>query len=382
MRMAVTTLMVTLAAFIPYVCPAQAADISSGSGVVIGTQGEILTNSHVVEDCQEIIAHLPSKSTEPAVVIARDKKNDLAVVRSNIRSSVAEFREGVPLRAGDAVVALGYPLSGLLATTANLSVGNVSALAGLRDDSRYVQISAPVQIGNSGGPLLDASGHLVGIVTEKLDAVRVARFTGDIPQNVNFAIKAEVARTFLDSKGIAYQTGRSEQQLSPADVGDIARLFTVHIECRQAASRVAVAPKTSTPSPPAPSATTNSNKGDYDRANGVLPTSVNERTVPLKKGDSVSAILRDMGATENELKAITAAFGGSGKDSAPRDGYKLRVLLAPASDGKRLQPVRVIIATDTSIEAMVAWSDRGKYVAVDVRAAKPELAPAPARRHP
>jgi len=95
----------------------------------------------------------------------------------------------------------------------------------------------------------------------------------------------------------------------------------------------------------------------------------NERTVPLKKGDSVSAILRDMGATENELKAITAAFGGRGKDSAPRDGYKLRVLLAPASDGKRLQPVRVIIATDTSIEAMVAWSDMGKYVAVDARSA-------------
>jgi murein DD-endopeptidase MepM/ murein hydrolase activator NlpD len=95
----------------------------------------------------------------------------------------------------------------------------------------------------------------------------------------------------------------------------------------------------------------------------------NERTVPLKKGDSVSAILRDMGATENELKAITAAFGGRGKDSAPRDGYKLRVLQAPASDGKRLQPVRVIIATDTSIEAMVAWSDLGKYVAVDARSA-------------
>jgi murein DD-endopeptidase MepM/ murein hydrolase activator NlpD len=95
----------------------------------------------------------------------------------------------------------------------------------------------------------------------------------------------------------------------------------------------------------------------------------NERTVPLKKGDSVSTILRDMGATENELKAITAAFGGRGKDSAPRDGYKLRVLQAPASDGKRLQPVRVIIATDTSIEAMVAWSDLGKYVAVDARSA-------------
>jgi hypothetical protein len=99
------------------------------------------------------------------------------------------------------------------------------------DDSRYLQISAPVQPGNSGGPLLDAGGHIAGIVTAKLDAALVARFTGDIPQNVNFALKAEVARTFLDSKGISYQSAHSDVQLPPADVGDIARPFTVEIEC-------------------------------------------------------------------------------------------------------------------------------------------------------
>jgi murein DD-endopeptidase MepM/ murein hydrolase activator NlpD len=95
----------------------------------------------------------------------------------------------------------------------------------------------------------------------------------------------------------------------------------------------------------------------------------NERTIQLKKGDSVAAILRDLGATDADIKAITAAFGARGKDSTPRDGYKLRVLLAPGRDAVRLQPVRVIIATDTSIETMVAWSDMGKYVAVDVRSA-------------
>jgi murein DD-endopeptidase MepM/ murein hydrolase activator NlpD len=79
--------------------------------------------------------------------------------------------------------------------------------------------------------------------------------------------------------------------------------------------------------------------------------------------------LRELGATADEIKAITTAFGGRGKDSSPRDGYKLRVLLAPASDGSRLRPIRVIIASDTSVEAMVAWSDLGKYVAVDVRSA-------------
>jgi hypothetical protein len=212
---------------------AQAAEISSGSGVMIGDHGEVLTNAHVVNACAQIIVRSPAGDSATAQFIARDEKNDLAVVRTRPLSSVATFRDGKPVRAGDAIVALGYPLAGLLATTANLTVGNVSALAGLGDDSRYLQISAPVQPGNSGGPLLDGSGHLVGIVTAKLDAALVARFTGDIPQNVNFALKAEVARTFLDSKGIAYHSAPSDKQLSPADVGNVARPFTLRIECEQ-----------------------------------------------------------------------------------------------------------------------------------------------------
>jgi S1-C subfamily serine protease len=238
MRKAFTTLIGPLATLFPHVAAVHAADTFTGSGVVIGTRGEILTNAHVVEGCKKITVQMFSQNSQAAVLVARDQQNDLAVVRvNNPPPLVAAFREGTPLRAGDTVVALGFPLSGLLATTANLTVGNVSALAGLGDDTRYFQISAPVQPGNSGGPLLDASGHLVGIVTSKLNAAGVARVTGDIPQNVNFAIKAEVTRTFLDSKGIDYRAARSDQQLSPADVGEMARPFTVYIECEQAPSR-------------------------------------------------------------------------------------------------------------------------------------------------
>jgi S1-C subfamily serine protease len=250
MRMAVTMIVVPLATVIAGVCRGKAAD-AAGSGVVIGARGEILTNSHVVENCEKITVQLSSSNPERAVLVARDQKNDLAVVRINgSPASVAAFREGAQMRAGDTVVALGYPLSGLLASSANLSVGNVSALAGLGDDPRFLQISAPIQPGNSGGPLLDASGHLVGIVTAKLNATQVARMTGDIPQNVNFAIKSEVARAFLDSKAISYRTAQSDQQLLPADVGDVARPFTVHIRCQQARSASATGIAPPRPSPP------------------------------------------------------------------------------------------------------------------------------------
>jgi peptidyl-prolyl cis-trans isomerase A (cyclophilin A) len=238
MHKVLTALLVQLATVIPNVVFAQATTTSTGSGIVVGTHGEILTNFHVVEGCENITAQLPLKKAETATLIAHDQKNDLAVIQIKVPpASVATFRGGTSLRAGDTIVALGYPLSGLLASTANVSTGIVSALAGLGDDTRYLQISAPVQPGNSGGPLLDTSGHLVGIVTAKLNAVRMARFTGDVPQNVNFAIKAEIARAFLDSKGINYQTAQSSQNLSVAEVGDVAGPFTVFVECKQPTQR-------------------------------------------------------------------------------------------------------------------------------------------------
>ena len=244
---------ISLASFTSSVAFAQMTTTATGSGIVVGARGEILTNFHVVEGCENITVQLPLKKVETATLIARDQKNDLAVVQIKTPpASVATFRGGPSLRAGDTIVALGYPLSGLLASTANLSTGIVSALAGLGDDTRYLQISAPVQPGNSGGPLLDASGHLVGIVTSKLNAVRVARFTGDVPQNVNFAIKGEIARAFLDSNGINYQTTQSSQNLSVAEVGDVARPFTVFVECKQAVPRSIAAVKHPPNQPPPP----------------------------------------------------------------------------------------------------------------------------------
>jgi hypothetical protein len=118
-----------------------------------------------------------------------------------------------------------------LASEANITTGGVSALAGLNDDFRFLQITAPVQPGNSGGPLLDMSGNVVGIVTSTLDALRLARATGDIPQNINFALNASVARILMDAVGVQYSTAASAQTLSAADVGDAAKSYTVLIEC-------------------------------------------------------------------------------------------------------------------------------------------------------
>jgi murein DD-endopeptidase MepM/ murein hydrolase activator NlpD len=102
-----------------------------------------------------------------------------------------------------------------------------------------------------------------------------------------------------------------------------------------------------------------------EQATGGAPN--NERIHQAKKGDSVAAVLRDQGATPDEAKAIAATLGPHGRDGSLKDGEKLRILMAPAAPGQRLQPYRVIVANESSVEAIAALSDLGKYVAVDVQ---------------
>jgi S1-C subfamily serine protease len=142
------------------------------------------------------------------------------------------LRQGRGVRLADSVVVAGFPLTGLLSSGLNVTTGAVSALAGPGDDRRLIQITAPVQPGNSGGPLLDSSGNVVGVVVSKLDALEVASITGDIPQNVNFAIALGTLQAFLDSNSIDYQTRASSSPKSNADVAEMARAATVQIECR------------------------------------------------------------------------------------------------------------------------------------------------------
>src|SRR6202795_2299716 len=102
-----------------------------------------------------------------------------------------------------------------------------------------------------------------------------------------------------------------------------------------------------------------------DQATGGNPSG--ERVHMVKKGDTVTSVLRDQGATPEKAKAIAATLGARGRDGGLKEGEKLRILMAPAGPGQRLQPYRVVVANDTAVEAVAALSDLGKYVAVDVQ---------------
>jgi tol-pal system protein YbgF len=233
-RMTSAIPLVLLTLLLPCVAWAQTV---SGSGFVVGSRGEVLTNAHVVAGCSTVDIQLSSKRTETAIVVARDPQDDLAVIRLDADAPAAAiFRAGGGLRAGDTVIDIGDPRARSSATQADVSVGTISDLAGLRDDTRYLQVSGPMQPGNGGGPLLDIGGHVVGIVAARADALRIAGSTRDIPRNVNFALKAEIVTAFLDINGVDYRTAPSDKHFSPIDVGESARAFTVRIDCRQAKS--------------------------------------------------------------------------------------------------------------------------------------------------
>ncbi len=204
---------------------------SNGSGFVVGRDGEIVTNHHVVDGCAKVTVSRAGESRD-AGVRAMDADNDLALLQAPLAAgTAATFSRSPRARLGEAVTVAGYPLQGLLSNQLNVTSGNISALASLGDDVKRLQITAPVQPGNSGGPLLDAAGNVIGVVVSKLDAVRTAELTGDIPQNVNFAIKGALVRGFLDIHGVAYRRQASDAKLAPDLIAEQARGFTVAVHC-------------------------------------------------------------------------------------------------------------------------------------------------------
>jgi S1-C subfamily serine protease len=215
----------------PPALPPRPRETGSGSGVVLTEAGHVLTADHVIETCRTVRVAQVGEPPVDAAVVGRDSRNDLAVLRARTTFAATAALRIDAARNGEPVVAFGFPLGGLLASTGNVTFGNVSALVGLRDDSSMLQVSAPVQPGNSGGPLLDAGGLIIGIVQSKLDALTVARRHGDIPQNVNFAMKASVALGFLQAYGVEPRLERRGPDLPQADVTALAQRVTVRVLC-------------------------------------------------------------------------------------------------------------------------------------------------------
>jgi S1-C subfamily serine protease len=188
------------------VIPASAKPVASGTAFFVASHGELLTNHHVIEGCRWI-GVISGGAIHPAIPVADSESLDLAVIRSDLENdTVATFAKQSPDIGDDNFVA-GYPLLDKL-WSLNFTNGIVSAVSPL-GDQELLQTTAAVQHGNSGGPMFDASGHVVGII--------VAKLKDEQAENVNFAIKAGIATAFLNDAGVPpHVSGRGADQKASA----------------------------------------------------------------------------------------------------------------------------------------------------------------------
>jgi S1-C subfamily serine protease len=204
----------------------------NGTGFVVSPDGHILTNNHVISECVgDVRGNLTGEGAMKLRIVSTDEINDLALLQAPRSFKQPATLRGTPMRSGESIIAIGYPFHGLLTSDFTVTSGIVSSLSGLLNDTRFLQISAPVQPGNSGGPLLDTSGNVVGVVAEKINALKFAKATGDMPENINFAIKTGAVRDFLDNSVVSYQTSEPGAEMKTEQIASNARAFTLLISC-------------------------------------------------------------------------------------------------------------------------------------------------------
>lgn len=190
----------------------------------------VVTAEHVLNGCKKVrILH--SNNDVKAQTVSLDESIDLGLLKLETpMAHSAALRSKPKLRLGDQAINYGYPLFGQLSSSAKITVGYVNALAGYGDDKRIMQFSAPTQPGNSGGPVLDHSGNVIGVVSSSLSK-QYAEKMGHIAQNVNFAIKSKTLQRFLKSNRVSFKRVESKKKLELPDIAEKAERFTVLVGC-------------------------------------------------------------------------------------------------------------------------------------------------------
>jgi V8-like Glu-specific endopeptidase len=181
----------------------------SGTGFLISADGLVVTNHHVIDDANTIEVY-QGNTVYRASIVAQDAANDVAILKTDMKGRPLSLASARASMRGDEVLTLGYPLSTLAGESQKATFGRINATVGLRDDARYLQIDVPIQPGNSGGPLLNKRGEVIGIVSASLDDEATFARTGAVPQVVNYAVKSDYISVLIPAG--AQLPSQSQQQ--------------------------------------------------------------------------------------------------------------------------------------------------------------------------
>jgi len=177
----------------------QARVTPTASAFLITADGYLLTACHAVKKTGRVeVFH--QQRTYPAKVVVHDEATDVALLKID-GSGLAclPLVSSATAKAGDVVFTMGFPQVALLGAEPKFTEGSISALSGLAGSPRFFQISVPVQPGNSGGPLVNQKGEVVGVIVSRLDDIAAPLTTGSVPQTVNYAVKSSFVLPLLES---------------------------------------------------------------------------------------------------------------------------------------------------------------------------------------
>jgi S1-C subfamily serine protease len=200
----------------------------SGSGFFVSNEGHVITNHHVVDGCNTTKVSFQGNQVD-AQILAVDKMNDIAILKTNIKpdSIFPISNEDVSLL--EDVVVAGYPLGKQVSSAIKTHKGVVTALAGAGDNYSNFQTDASINAGNSGGPIMNQKGNIVGIA--------VATWVEEGVQGVHFGIKSSTLKTFANSNSLKFSQANN-RELSNKDLGKLITEATVYLECHMTVAKI------------------------------------------------------------------------------------------------------------------------------------------------
>jgi len=201
----------------------------SGTGFAVTHSGYVITNNHVVKGCTKVKIFHKGKFL-PAELVAVDKKNDLALLKVDFRpNAILKLSRDAPQLMEDVFVA-GYPFGRKVSGSIKITKGIISSLTGIGNNFARIQIDAAIQPGNSGGPIINDKGNVIGVAAGKLNFKKVFKKFGTLPENINFGIKSKVVRNFLEGNNVRVSEPNTIK-MEKVDLGRIISGATNYLSC-------------------------------------------------------------------------------------------------------------------------------------------------------
>ncbi len=213
--------------------PDEEVAVASGTGFFINKDGNIISNNHVIDGCTSMKVLIDGVEY-PADVVAFDKANDIALLKTTYENNFYFDISEEDVQRTSEIKAIGYGFGKSYSSDIKVTAGIVSSLSGYNDNYSEFQMDAAIQSGNSGGPVVNKDGFVVGISVAALDSMAVYEDTGTLPQNVNYAIKSSTLKQFLKAKETKYtegSTGWFSGSKSERELNELIDNAAVYLSC-------------------------------------------------------------------------------------------------------------------------------------------------------